>query len=82
MDLNPREAVVDQEPPCTPEPEQGEERTHALIVPENFVAEAMDSLTRLADERGLGGGKIRIFQGSNCYWTHPARPHRDHHCLD
>lgn len=91
MDLNPREAVVDQEPPYTPEPEpepdQGEEPTNALIVdrivPENFVDAAMDSLNQLAADRGdFEGGSswsIRLLNGTRCY---TSRNPPDYHCLD
>ena len=41
MDLNPREAVVDQEPSYPSE--QEEEPIDAVIVPENIVGAAMDS---------------------------------------
>jgi hypothetical protein len=50
MDLNPREAVVDQEPLNAPE--QEEAPTHALLVPERFVEAVMEALNRLEAELG------------------------------
>ena len=91
MDLNPREAVVEKEPPYTPEPEQGEEPTYALIVdrpgellvPENFVEAAMASFNQLAADRGDfeggNGGPLRLVRGTRCY---TSRNPRDYHCLD
>jgi hypothetical protein len=78
---------VEQEPPYTPEPEQGEEPTHALIVdrivPENFVEATMDSLNQLAADRGDfeggNGGSIRLVRGTRCY---TSRNPPDYHCLD
>ena len=66
MDLNPREAVLDQKPSYPSE--QEEEPTHALIVPENFVGAAMDSLNRLAADRGdFGGGPQAVVVGTRLY---------------
>lgn len=80
MDLNPREAVVDQKP-SNPS-EQEEEPTQALIVPENFVRAAMDSLNRLAADPGdYGGGPqtVAVVVGTNCVYTNYRN---DHHCYD
>jgi hypothetical protein len=50
MDLNPREAVVDQEPSYPPE--QAEAPTHALLVEERHVDAVMEALNRLEAELG------------------------------
>jgi hypothetical protein len=71
MDLNPREAVVDQEPSHTSE--QEEKPTNALIVPENFMGAAMDTLNLLA---ALQKGVV----GTHCLTT--RRPRRDYGCGD
>jgi hypothetical protein len=79
MDLNPREAVVDQESSYTSE--QEEESTHALIVPENFVGAAMDGLAlALAPGRGVPKA-VAVMRGTACRYT-GKRPNRDHHCGD
>ena len=80
MDLNPREAVVDQEPSHTSE--QEEEPTHSLIVtlivPEDAVKEAMDSLKRLAPP--VPGGRPAVVRGTHCHYT--GYPRGDHTCAD
>jgi hypothetical protein len=47
--LKPRETVVNQESSYAPE--QAEEPAHALVVPENMVREAVESLNRLAADK-------------------------------
>jgi hypothetical protein len=66
MDLNPREAVVDQEPSHTSE--QEEKPTNALIVPENFVGAAMDSLNL--------GVLQNLVVGTYCATTNKGRDYR------
>jgi hypothetical protein len=79
MGLNPREAVVDQEPSYTSE--QQKELTHAVIVPENFVGAAMDGLAlALSEARGVPEA-VAVLRGTACYYT-GRRPDRDHHCGD
>jgi hypothetical protein len=76
MDLNPREAAVDQEPSHTSE--QEEEETHALIVPDNFVGAAMDGLAfALAPGRGVPR-EVAVVRGTKCNYTRGG----DHHCRD
>lgn len=87
MDLNPREAVVDQEPSYPSE--QEEEPIDAVIVPENIVGAAMDSLNRLAADPGGPepaaddelGVLVRVVHGTHCFYT-GKRPHRDQRCGD
>jgi hypothetical protein len=67
--------------------------TQALIVPENQVEAAMDSLNKLFKDRfggdngegnGNGNGEPKVdaaVQGTACHYT-GVRPHRDHHCGD
>jgi hypothetical protein len=94
-DLKPRETVVDQESSYAPE--QEEEPAHALVVPENMVQEAVDSLNRLAaekrvsedDDEGNNGnngnnGDLKAataVQGTACHYT-GRRPNRDITCGD
>ena len=70
-----------------------EERTQAVIVPENQVEAAMDSLNKLFKDRvgdddgdgnGNGNGDLKAkaaVQGTACHYT-GVRPHRDHTCGD
>ena len=70
MDLNPREAVVDQEPSHTSEQEEREPtQDQAMIVPEKFVGAAVDCLNRVAPG-------LKIVRGTACYYTN----HRHDQC--
>jgi hypothetical protein len=71
MDLNPREAVVDQE--SSHSSEQGEKPVNALIVPANFTEAAMDGLKRQAVLQNL-------VVGTYCFTT--RHPRRDYQCGD
>jgi hypothetical protein len=66
MDLNPREAVVDQEPPYTPEPAQGEEPAQALLIPQHLMEAVMADLDRLAADLGE---PVCIVYGTKCITT-------------
>jgi len=69
MDLNPREAVVDQKPSHTLE--QEEAPIHALLVPERLWEAVMDSLNRLAADRGE---PVCAVYGTNCITTSKPKP--------
>jgi hypothetical protein len=79
VDLNPREAVVDQEPSHTSE--QEEEPTHSLIVtlivPEHAVEAAKDSLKRLAPV--WPGWRQAVVARTHCYTTNKGK---DYCCGD
>jgi hypothetical protein len=85
MDLNPREAVVDQESSHTSE--QEEEPTQALPVPEDFVKAVIDCLDQLADDRRgpkLGRGGDQAVHHTMVRCTRYAATDRghDYHCGD
>ena len=72
MDLNPREAVVDQEPSHTSEQEEREPtQDQAMIVPEKFVGAAVDCLNRVAPG-------LKIVLGTKCHYT--GHPRSDYTC--
>jgi hypothetical protein len=67
MDLNPKEAVVDQEPLNAPEQEEGP--FYALPLPQDVVKEALHVLNLLAADRGWRKLLELASWGTKCYTT-------------
>jgi hypothetical protein len=67
MDLNPKEAVVDQEPLNAPEQEEGP--FYAFTVPKDIVREALHVLNLLAADRGWRKLQELASWGTKCYTT-------------